>query len=226
MADTTIDVRGLANPSTFQVGNGPLGPFSSSLKGSQVILDCYLAMIASGEIGSVCSTDVYLTHRFCQDNIGALFEDDTVSSGNNFFLKRPDDKSDHTLVNDSFEIVGLIYWEWTQTVSKAEAFCSPCMMWPLREFYDGSNELTTYELRLAAIFWEKGRGDLANYAMDGGKVQRLFFSLGPERSFVDTQALSNLFIGLQKAFNRYEDGWGSWTRLLRSGKMMNCSSTF
>lgn len=166
-----------------------------------------------------------LPHRFCQDNIGALFEDNTVSSGNNFFLKRPDDKRDHILVNDSFEIVGLIYWEWTQTVSKAEAFCSPCMMWPLREFYDGSNELTTYELRLAAIFWEKGRGDLANYAMDGGKVQRLFFSLGPERSFVDTQAFSNLFIGLQKAFNRYEDGLGSWTRLLRSGKMMNCSLT-
>lgn len=129
-----------------------------------------------------------------------------------------------TFWSTALEIMGLIYWEWTQTVSKAEAFCSPCIMWPLREFYDGSNELIAYELQLAAIFWEKGRGDLANYAMDGGKVKRLFFSLGPERSFVDTQALSNLYIGLQKAFNRYEDR-GSWTRLLRSGKMMNCSLT-
>ena len=155
MADTIIDVRGLGNPSTFQVGKGPLGPFSSSLKGSRAILDSYLAMIASGGIGSICSTDIYLSHRFCRDSIGALFEDDTVSSGNNFFLKRPDDKGDHILVNDSFEIVGIIDWEWTQTVSKAEAFCSPCMMWPLCEFYDGSNELTAYELRLVAIFWEK-----------------------------------------------------------------------
>ena len=210
MAETTIEVRGLANPSTFQVGKGPLGPFSSPLKGSQAILDSYFAIIANGEIESVGSTDIHLTHRFCRDNIGALFENDTVSSENEFFLKHPDDKGDHILVNDAFDIMGIIDWEWTQTVSKAEAFCSPCTTWPLREFYDGSNEFTAHELQLAAIFREKGREDLANCVMDGRKVQRFFFGLGPASSFVDTQTLSNLFMGLQKSFNYYEDGWGSW----------------
>ena len=219
VADSTIDVKGLANQSTCQVDKGPLGPFSSSLEGSQAILDSYLAMIASGEVDSYGQTDIYLTHKFCRDNVGTLWVDDAVSSGNEFFLKHPDDKGDHILVNDSFDIVGIIDWEWTQTVSKAEAFCSPCMMWPLLEFYDGSNELTTDELRLAAIFQEKGREDLANCVMNGRKVQRFFFGLGPESSFVDTQTLSNLFMGLQKAFSCYEGGLESWrTKALEKWK--------
>ncbi len=35
------------------------------------------------------------------------------------------EKGDHILVNNSYDIVGIIDWEWSQTVSKAEAFCSP-----------------------------------------------------------------------------------------------------
>ena len=203
-----IDVQGLAHQSTFRIGKGPLGPFSSSLEGSQVMLESYLAMIATGEIDSCCPIDTYLVHRFCQDIVGALWED--VPSGDQFFLKHPDDKGDHILVNDSFDIVGVIDWEWTQTVSKAEAFCSPCMMWPVAEFYDGSNELAADELRLAAIFQEKGREDLANCVIEGRKVQRFFFTLGPESSFLDTQTLSHLFTGLQRAFNSEDEEWGSW----------------
>lgn len=203
-----IDVQGLAHQSTFRVGKGPLGPFSSSLEGSQAILESYLAMIATGEIDSCCPVDIYLVHRFCQDIVGSLWED--VPSDGQFFLKHPDDKGDHILVNESFDIIGVIDWEWTQTVSKAEAFCSPCMMWPVAEFYDGSNELAADELRLAAIFREKGREDLANCVIEGRKVQRFFFTLGLESSFLDTETLRPLFAGLQRAFNFEDEEWGSW----------------
>ncbi|CAI7595683.1 unnamed protein product [Penicillium glandicola] len=40
-------------------------------------------------------------------------------------------------------------------------------MWPVAEFYSGSNELSADELRLAAIFREKGREDLANCVIEG-----------------------------------------------------------
>jgi hypothetical protein len=61
--------------------------------------------------------------------------------GNHFYLKHPDDKGDHILVNDCSYIVGVIDWKWAQTVSRAEAFCSPCTLWPVAKFYEGSNEL-------------------------------------------------------------------------------------
>ena len=44
----------------------------------------------------------------------------------------------------------------------------PCMMWPLAEFYNGSNELAGEQLRLAAIFREKGREYLTNYVCPRG----------------------------------------------------------
>ncbi|KAJ5260632.1 hypothetical protein N7524_008656 [Penicillium chrysogenum] len=165
-----INIQGLAHQSTFPVGKGPLGPFSSSLEGCQVMLESYLAMIASGEIDPCSPVDTYLVHRFRQDIVGALFKD--APSGDRFFLKHPDDKGDHILVNDCFDIVGIIDWEWTQTVSKAEAFCSPCMMWPVAEFYNGFNELCEDELRLANIFREKGREDLAMCVVEGRKAQK------------------------------------------------------
>ncbi|KAJ5810763.1 hypothetical protein N7447_010279 [Penicillium robsamsonii] len=201
-------LQGLAHQSTFRIGKGPLGPFSSSLHGSQVILESYLAMIASGEIDPCYPVNTYLFHRFRQDIVSALFKDAPL--GEQFFLKHPDDKGDHILVNDCFDIVGVIDWEWTQTVSKAEAFCSPCMMWPVAEFYNGFNELAADELRLAAIFREKGREDLAVCVVEGRKAQRFFFALGLESSFLDMQTFPHIFAGLQRAFRSEDEEWGAW----------------
>jgi len=102
------------------------------------------------------------THRFRLDILTNLLED--APSGNQFFLKHPDDKG------DTFDIVGIIDWEWTYAVSKAEAFCSPCIIWPVAKFYSGSNELAEDELRLAAIFNKRGRKDLTNYIINGRKI--------------------------------------------------------
>ncbi|CAL5869727.1 uncharacterized protein PFLUO_LOCUS3957 [Penicillium psychrofluorescens] len=207
MADS-IDVRGLAHQSLFQMGKGPPGPFFSSLEGSQAMLKSYLPMIASGEIDCSCPLDNYLIHKFHLDNVSTLWED--APSDEKFFLKHPDDKGDHILINDSFDIVGVIDWEWTQTVSKAEAFSSPCMMWPLASFYSGLNELAADELRLAAILQERGHEDLAKCVINGRKVQRFFFGLGPESSFLSMQELRDMFAGLQQAFDFNYEGWEQW----------------
>ncbi|KAL4758410.1 uncharacterized protein BDW70DRAFT_162657 [Aspergillus foveolatus] len=205
-----IDVQGLAHQSTYQVGKGSLGPFSSLVEGSQAVIRTYLAMIGSGEIDPCCPIDTYLVHRFRLDIVSRLSED--ISAGNHFYLKHPDDKGDHILVNDCFDIVGVIDWEWAQTVSRAEAFCSPCMLWPVAKFYEGSNELADEEMRLAAIFRERGREDLANCVINGRKIQRFFFALGPESSFLDNQGLRCLFTGLRRAFNLEECEWETWKR--------------
>jgi len=207
LADS-IDVKGLAHQSLFQIGQGPPGPFSSSLEGSQAMLKSYLSMIASGEIDCSCPLDNYLIHQFHLDNVSILWED--APSDEKFFLKHPDDKGDHILVNDSFDIVGVIDWEWTQTVSKAEAFSSPCMMWPLASFYSGLNELTADELRLSAILHERGREDLAKCVINGRKVQRFFFGLGPDSSFLSMQELRDMFAGLQQALGLNYEGWEQW----------------
>jgi len=206
---TGFDVQGLAHQATSRAGGGgPLGPFSSSLEGSRALLKSYLTMMASGEIEACHPVDVYLAHRFRLDVVDSFWG--KVPPEGQFFLKHPDDKGDHILVNDSFDIIGVIDWEWTQTVSKAEAFCSPCMMWPVTKFYNGSNELDANELRLADIFRERGREDLANCVIEGRKVQRFLFALGPDSSFLDRKTFIDLFMGLKRAFDFGDEGWEQW----------------
>ncbi|KAI0549163.1 hypothetical protein F4679DRAFT_547742 [Xylaria curta] len=98
-----------------------------------------------------------IVHRFrldLQDSIGK-----DLLSGSKFYLKYPDDEGNRILVNEHFDIVGIIHWEWCRTVSKEDAFSSSCMMWPVAKFYEGSNELAEEELWLAEIFRENVHTD-------------------------------------------------------------------
>ncbi|KDN63823.1 hypothetical protein CSUB01_06867 [Colletotrichum sublineola] len=165
-------------------------------------------MIASGEIVASRSIDAYLTHRFRLDIINQLWADDATAE-RQFFLKHPDDKGDHILVNDDFDIVGIIDWEWTRTVSRAEAFCSSLMMWPVSKFYAGSNELAMEELRFAEVFRERDREDLSDHILTGRKVQRFFSALGSE-SPSDISDFTSLFMGLTGAFKYEYEAWEQW----------------
>jgi hypothetical protein len=117
------------------------------------------------------------------------------------------------MVDDSFTIVGMIDREWAQTVSKEEAFSSPCLMWPVARFYEGSNELSDDEIRFAAIFRERGRDNLAECVMKGRKVQQFYFALGPGcGAHGDRTTFMDLFAGLRRAVGVDEDTWLGWGR--------------
>jgi len=205
-------LHGLAHQATFRVrgGGGPLGPFSTASESVTAIIQSYLGMIVNGEVGVRHPVDVYLAHRFRLDVVDSLWDRDRNAPEAQFFLKHPDDKGDHILVNDSFDIVGVIDWEWTCTAPMAEAFCSPCMMWPVGKFYSGSNELAPEESRLANILRERGRDDLARCVDGGRKAQRFLFALGPESESSDRETFASLFMGLRRAFNRGDQSWEQW----------------
>ncbi|KAG5984966.1 hypothetical protein E4U55_002373 [Claviceps digitariae] len=212
--DTTVitQIGGLAQHSTFKSGEGgrPLGPFHSSQDAFRALIEAYLQMIVAGELGTAENAlDIFLAHRFRLDILARVSEQTTTDSSERFFLKHADDKGDHILVNADFDIVGIIDWEWCSTTSKQDAFSSPCMMWPVAAFYDGSNELTDEETLLARVFQECGREDLACCVLDGRKVQRFLFALGGE-SYANRRTLASLFMGLKQAFDGSEDEWEVW----------------
>lgn len=220
-----IQVQGLAQHSTFRCGvdHGPPGPFRSSREALRALVEAHLGMIAGGEIGTAeDAADVWLAHRFRLDVlVDGMWKVNTAGEDDTFFLKHADDKGDHILVNADFDIVGIIDWEWCSTASKEEAFSAPCMMWPVAAFYDGSNELADEELLLARVFSEGGREDLARCVLDGRKVQRLLFALGPGASHEDRATFARLFMGLKRAFDpehggkqdkqgREDQEWEAW----------------
>lgn len=219
--DAQLQVQGLAQHSTFRSCDGnPPGPFSSSREALRAIITAHLRMIAMGEIGTTENAmDVFLAHRFRFDLLDTVWQGE---GDEKFYLKHADDKGDHILVNANFDIVAIIDWEWCSTASKEEAFSSPCMMWPVAAFYDGSNRLAEEELLLARAFSERGREDLARCVLGGRRVQRLLFALGPGgTSHQDRRTFASLFMGLKRAFDvepefkeeelgREEEEWEIW----------------
>ncbi|EGX89900.1 Protein kinase-like domain [Cordyceps militaris CM01] len=221
---SAIQVRGLAKHSTSKSGinGGPLGPFRSSALAFRAQVEAYLGMIYRGEIGTAGNAvDVFLAHRFRLDNAAEdrVWGHDANPASERFYLKHADDKGDHILVSADFDIVGIIDWEWCATASKAEAFASPCMMWPVAAFYDGSNALADEERLLAGALREKGRADLADCVLRGRAVQRLLFALGPVAAAHEaTKTWASLFMGMKRALDgkgeerlgQEEEEWEQW----------------
>ncbi|KAG6183019.1 hypothetical protein E4U27_001531 [Claviceps purpurea] len=222
--ESQIQVGALADFTTFRSGDGgmPLGPFRSSEEAFRATVEANTRMVVTGEIGSAENVlDILLAYRFMLDVLDQMSEKPSTpeKGGEQFFLKHVDDKGDHILVNDDFDIVGIIDWEWCSTAPMEQAFSSPQMMWPINAFYNGSNELAEEELLLARVFRERGREDLASCVLHGRKVQRLLFALGPLVVDADKKTLSCLFVGLKRAFEEHniktdgkgaDDEWETW----------------
>ena len=167
-------ISGYAQVALFDTPETPLGPFSNLESAADAMLTQQLRLIARGELSSL-AVDNYLSHCWRKELIHRVLSKNNDSG---FFLKHYDDKGDHILVDEDFNITGIIDWEFASTEPKALAFSSPCMLWPVGDFYAGSNKLAPEEVEFALIFERRGREDLANIVRSGRKMQRYFFFNG------------------------------------------------
>ena len=168
------EVGGFALPSLFESPNTPLGPFDTLESSLRAGFALQRKLIVDGELSSL-AVDNYLSHRWREEMIPEVV---SLHNEAGFFLKHSDDKGDHIMVDEDFTITGIIDWEWASLEPKALAFSSPCMLWPVGDFYDGSNVLSPEEVELASIYERRGRSDMAHLVRNGRKMQRLMFSLG------------------------------------------------
>lgn len=114
--------------------------------------------ILNGEL-SFLAVDNYLSYCWRHDMIPHVGTH-CLKNGSGFFLKHFDDKGDHILVDTDFNITGIIDWEFASAEPKALAFSTPCMLWPVGDFYDGKAELSAEEIEFAEIFEARGREDM------------------------------------------------------------------
>jgi hypothetical protein len=154
-----------------------------------------MSMIETGELRTL-AVDNYLTHLWRLDRIPHLERQVTKDS---FYLKHFDDKGDHILVDEQYNITGIIDWEFASTESPHLAFSSPCFLLPVADFFNGSNKLSDDEMAFAAIFRQRGREDMAKMVLHGRKFQRfLYFLAGisPDRDEFEA-----MFQGLRESLD-------------------------
>jgi hypothetical protein len=115
-----------------------------------------------------------------------------------FYIRHFDDTGDHILVDEKLNIKAIIDWQWPSALGKQFAFNSPCMMWPVLDYYSGSNALSTEEIEFAEMFRQRGREDMEQMILQGRKYQRFVHFLGGTIS-EERQEFEDLFQGLRKA---------------------------
>jgi len=139
--------------------------------------------------------DAYLIHRFLTDLVPTITP---ASTGDiKFYLKHADDKGDHIVVDDDFNVIGIIDWEWAHTAPPEHAFNSPVGFLPVSEFYGGNTTIGGGEAVFAELLEGRGRRDLAEHVRNG-RVQH-FFDFCCGYGLEDWDGFLGLFKGLRCA---------------------------
>ncbi|KAI4870544.1 kinase-like domain-containing protein [Hypoxylon rubiginosum] len=191
-----------------QSGMRTLGPFLSWEEYHKSSLRLILDQILRREIYSQRAVDAYLIHRFLLDLIPSVLSS-SVQDNQKYYLKHADDKGDHILVDEDFNVTGIIDWEWAHTAPPTHAFNSPIGFFSVAQFYSGANDLGDDEVTFARILEGKGHQDLAGFVWNGRLQHRFAFCCGYD--LVDWDGFLGLFQGLRDAVSVDEGvDWDQW----------------
>lgn len=186
----------------------PIGPFTSRKDFLLASIRLTLDLIMRGECYAERAIDAFLIHRFLLDSASKILLYHGLDDGR-FYLKHADDKGDHILVDDDYNIKGIVDWEWAHTDSRSAAFNSPVLLLPVAEFYDGMNHLGEEELVFAQLLEDKGHVKLAEIVRNGRIIHRFEFCCGYD--LADWHGFLGLFHGLRRALNVDGDlKWEAW----------------
>lgn len=188
-----------------------LGPFTSVEEYHTSSIRLILNHILREEKYTSQPVDAYLIHRFLLDAVTKI-PPSSHDQTSQFYLKHADDKGDHILVDDEYNITGIIDWEWAHTARFELAFNSPIAILPVGDFYDGANSLGEDEITLIRLLTDKGREDLAA-AVRNGRVQHRFAFCCGYNPDADWQGFLGLFSGFRDAIG-VDAGmdWDEWKR--------------
>ncbi|OAR01785.1 hypothetical protein LLEC1_07222 [Akanthomyces lecanii] len=182
-----------------------LGPFKTLAAAYSAMINQQMRMLANGEKSDL-RVDNYLAFTWRLAALPGLVRGSASREGP-FYLRHYDDKGDHILVDDDYNITGIIDWEWASAEAKEMAFSSPCMLWSVADFFDGHNALSPDETAFADMFAQRGRADMADMVRGGRRWQRFlgFTGGGLPR---DVEEFEALFRALRESCAE-EDGGAS-----------------
>ncbi|KAI9146759.1 hypothetical protein HJFPF1_13497 [Paramyrothecium foliicola] len=187
-----------------------MGPCSSLGEYHTATLRLILDLIVRKESYTQRPVDAFLIHRFLLDLIPQVAP--PTQENGKFYLKHADDKGDHILIDETFNIRGIVDWEWAHTAPMALAFNSPVGFLPVGDFYDGKNDLSEEEVSFARALEAKGHPALAQCVLDGRLQHRFAFCCGYDLE--DWAGFLGLFSGLREAVG-IDQGleWDEWKSL-------------
>ncbi|KAI0098250.1 hypothetical protein GGR51DRAFT_538212 [Nemania sp. FL0031] len=181
----------------------PFGPFSHSNDYYKALIQQRIQLVKTGEIASSAPLDQYLVYMSLLDSL-------PPDESGPFFLRHVDSRDANFLVDDDYNITGIIDWELAISTAKGAAFQSPLLLYDLGEFYNkGLSTPSEDEKRLSKFLREeKGAVELSTLA-----EKKLHFRVDQviETDPSDRQNFVGVFSGWWKVTKGVETfDWDTW----------------
>ncbi|KAI8681998.1 AN1-type domain-containing protein [Fusarium keratoplasticum] len=204
--DGTIKVGPMASDKTAMLPC--MGPFqhAKDLYSSWAI--AYLRIITEGQIFSDFALDAYIMFKYIlrQVKTGPWLDRWRDLNSGPFFLKYPDDEGSHVLVDDEFQITGVIDWTFARIVPAFETFGPSLISADNDDLFFGEVGLTNEDMILGLELQCRG-SPFCFFQSD--EIRRLLFGLGMAMSFVHDEAIG-AFQGLVATFEGRPLDWDKW----------------
>lgn len=204
--DGTIKVGPMASDSTAMLPC--MGPFqhAEDIYGSWAA--AYLKTITEGQIFSSFSLDAYIMFKYILQQVktGAWLDRWSHLNSGPFFLKHPDDKGSHILVDDDFQITGVIDWTFARMVPAFEAFGPSHISADINDLFSGEVGLTNEDRILGRELQRRG-SPFCFFQSD--EMRRFLFGLGMAMSFEHDEAIG-AFQALVTTFEGQPLDWDKW----------------
>ncbi|KAK3941376.1 methylglyoxal reductase (NADPH-dependent) [Diplogelasinospora grovesii] len=188
---------------------GKHGPFADPLEYFTPIADLHLDLIADGQLYPEYPKEAFLFYRLLRDRAAPALAAATASTGG-FFLKHVDDKGDHLLVDDNYNITAVIDWQFARFVPACEAFGPSLFTADLGNLYSASAALSPDDRILAESLKRKGREDLAEFAGGSELARRFHFGLASGLSRREALGMIGAVLSLLDG-KASEKGLRDWT---------------
>jgi hypothetical protein len=204
-----------------------LGPFLSTKEYFSAHIQLILDLIIQQESYVDRAVDAFLIHRLLLDKVPEACSQTHLDDGK-FYLKHADEKGDQILIDDEFNITGIIDWEWAHTDSKSGAFNSPIVLLPVTDFYAGENSIGEDEIFLRSVLKQKGiriserLSGMAGSSTDSDFVAATTSLIGKDslRSFQGCRGLWELWASLMISIGRHgrQRPWSATRMIINSNK--------
>lgn len=187
----------------------PNGPFETSLDYYTAWAEQYLALIADGQLYSGFPVNAYLAYRFLKDNAPRLAKHEGEGkrpAQEQFFLKHADDNGQHLLIDDDYNITGVVDWQHARLVPPREAFGASLVTVVLKELvHGGKSSLSVRDKLLAEALEKRGSPELARLMRDE-RARTFFWGLGLEATWEEARPAAEAILD---AFG-VKHGWDEW----------------
>ncbi|KAK4226106.1 hypothetical protein QBC38DRAFT_456635 [Podospora fimiseda] len=163
--DGKIDVGQIASNRFLRLGLH--GPYTDATEYFSGIASQYLDLIRDGQLHPHVRAEASLFYKLVQEHAKEICGEDNPAQ---FFLKHVDNKGDHILVDNDYNIIGIIDWQFARTVPASEAFGPSLLTANMGWIYSGHPSSMSDEDRIlakalrtrgsAVLAWHMDREDL------------------------------------------------------------------